>query len=68
MVVKITEREKELIELLITGKTNKELARDMIVSIHTIKSILENLYRKFDVHNRMQLAIKYLEQVKMNKK
>ena len=59
----LTKREKELIELLILGKTNNEIAKDMIVSVHTIKAMLEKLYIKYNVHNKMQLGVKYIKQV-----
>lgn len=58
----LTQREKELMELLVLGKTNPELAEDMFVSIHTIKSMLEKLFRKFEVKSRVQLAIKYVKE------
>lgn len=55
----LTEREKDLMNLLVLGKSNLELAEDLIVSVHTIKSMLEKLFIKYNVHNRTQLAVKY---------
>lgn len=60
MQVVLTQREKELMELLVSGKSNLELANEMFVSTHTIKSMLEILFRKYNVNNRVQLAVSYL--------
>jgi len=57
----LTEREKELMKFLVTGMTNTQLAKEMIISVHTIKSMLENLFRKFNVHSRLELVVSYLK-------
>lgn len=57
----LTEREKELMKFLVTGMTNTQLAKEMIISVHTIKSMLENLFHKFNVHSRLELVVSYLK-------
>jgi two-component system, NarL family, response regulator LiaR len=52
----LTERESELLSLLPTGMTNRELGSHLYVSENTIKTQLRHLYAKLDVRNRAQAA------------
>jgi NarL family two-component system response regulator LiaR len=52
----LTERESELLSLLPTGMTNRELGDHLYVSENTIKTQLRHLYAKLDVRNRAQAA------------
>ena len=53
----LTEREKEIILLILEGKTKQEIADSFCLSVSTIKSNVENIYRKFDVHNKAELIV-----------
>ena len=53
----LTEREKELLELIIQGKSNPQIANELILSIHTVKAHLESIYKKLGVHNKVQAAV-----------
>jgi ATP/maltotriose-dependent transcriptional regulator MalT len=50
----LTEREREVLALLASGRTNAEAARDLFVSVGTIKSHTGNIYRKLGAKNRAQ--------------
>jgi DNA-binding NarL/FixJ family response regulator len=52
----LTERESELLSLLSTGMTNRELGENLYVSENTIKTHLRRLYSKLGVRNRAQAA------------
>jgi NarL family two-component system response regulator LiaR len=52
----LTERESELLSLLPTGMTNRELGSHLYVSENTIKTQLRHLYTKLGVRNRAQAA------------
>lgn len=52
----LTERESELLSLLPTGMSNRELGRHLYVSENTIKTHLRRLYAKLGVRNRAQAA------------
>jgi DNA-binding NarL/FixJ family response regulator len=52
----LTERESELLSLLSTGMTNRELGGHLYVSENTIKTQLRHLYAKLNVRNRAQAA------------
>ena len=51
----LTEREIEVIHLIITGKGNKEIAKLLFISPKTIENHLTSIYQKVNVHSRMQL-------------
>ena len=50
----LSERELEVLGLLATGKTNSEAARDLFVSVGTVKSHTGNIYRKLGAKNRTE--------------
>jgi len=54
----LTEREKNILYLLVEGFTNKEIAEKLFISVHTVKAHLEAIYEKLGVNNRVQTVIK----------
>ena len=50
----LSERELEVLSLLASGKTNSEVARDLFVSVGTVKSHTGNIYRKLGAKNRTE--------------
>jgi DNA-binding CsgD family transcriptional regulator len=51
----LTSRESEIIERLLDGKTNQELADALFISRKTVENHLYNIYQKMDVKNRVQM-------------
>lgn len=56
-------REEEVISLLMNGKSTKEIAGELIISINTTKSHLQKIYKKLGVHTRND-ALRVLEMMK----
>jgi DNA-binding NarL/FixJ family response regulator len=52
----LTRREREVFQLLALGKSNKEVAQTLEMSLGTAKKHRENLQRKLDCHSTAQLA------------
>lgn len=52
--VKLTTREKEILQLLVMGASNNEIAESLFVSENTVKTHLYNVFKKINVKNRMQ--------------
>jgi DNA-binding NarL/FixJ family response regulator len=48
----LSEREREILRLIVAGRTNKELAAELQLSIHTVDTYLRRIYTKLEVHNR----------------
>ncbi len=54
----LTPREKEVLDLLIQGFSNTEIADKLIVSTHTVKAHVCNILEKLSVTDRVQAAVK----------
>jgi DNA-binding CsgD family transcriptional regulator len=52
----ISNREQEIIRLISRGRTNREIADMLYVSLQTVKQHTYNIYRKLKVKNRVQLS------------
>ncbi len=52
----ITPREREIIELICAGNTNREIAERLFISVATVKDHNHNIFRKTQVRNRVELA------------
>jgi LuxR family maltose regulon positive regulatory protein len=53
---RLTDREREVLELVTQGLSNKLLARQLSLSAHTVKRHLANILDKLDCDNRVQAA------------
>ena len=56
--VPLTEREFEVLKHLVDGKSNTEIAKELIVSVHTAKAHVCSILQKLCVDDRVQAAVK----------
>ncbi len=56
----LTVREHELLGCLVQGRTNRQIAAQLGISVNTVKFHLKNLYGKMDTENRAQTVARYL--------
>jgi DNA-binding NarL/FixJ family response regulator len=54
--VRMTPREREVINLIAEGLGNKEIARRLNIATHTVKSHVRNIMEKLTLHTRLQIA------------
>jgi len=54
--VVMTKRERQVIELIADGSTNKEIAQKLHLSTFTVKSHVHNILEKLFIHTRVQIA------------
>jgi len=54
--VRMTKREKQVIELISDGHTNKEIAQELHLSTYTVKSHVHNILEKLALNTRVQIA------------
>jgi LuxR family maltose regulon positive regulatory protein len=57
----LSERELEVLRLIASGKSNRRIAEDLFVSMGTVKTHVNNLYRKLDVGSRTQAVARARE-------
>jgi LuxR family maltose regulon positive regulatory protein len=50
----LTERERSILELLANRLSNKEIAQQLILSPHTVRNHMANIFGKLQVENRLQ--------------
>jgi DNA-binding NarL/FixJ family response regulator len=54
--VRITRREREVIDLISDGLSNKEIAVRLGIAVHTVKSHVHNVLEKLSLHSRLEVA------------
>ncbi|MDH4195909.1 MAG: helix-turn-helix transcriptional regulator [Candidatus Aminicenantes bacterium] len=52
----ISPREREVVRLLLGGKGNRDIERELFISLKTVKTHVYNVYKKMGVKSRWQLA------------
>jgi LuxR family transcriptional regulator, maltose regulon positive regulatory protein len=57
----LSERELEVLQLVAAGKSNRRIASELFVSVGTVKTHLNNAYRKLDAHSRTQAVARARE-------
>ncbi|HIS74146.1 TPA: response regulator transcription factor [Candidatus Galligastranaerophilus intestinavium] len=58
----LTEREQEVLKLLVQGRSNTEIAKELIVSVHTAKAHVCSILQKLCVDDRVQAAVKAIKE------
>ncbi|WP_439240060.1 two-component system response regulator NarL [Lonepinella sp. BR2474] len=56
----LTERELDVLRLIATGLSNKQIASQLFISEETVKVHIRNLLRKLNVHSRVAATVLYL--------
>lgn len=55
VLVPLTEREGEVLQLILNGKSNREIGEELFISESTVKTHVGNIYSKYDVSKRAEL-------------
>jgi DNA-binding NarL/FixJ family response regulator len=58
----LTPREQEILTRVAQGLSNKEIAKELVISEHTVKNHLKNIMQKLHLNNRVQLTRYAFEQ------
>jgi len=55
----LTERERQVIELLARGAMYKEIADELVITLETVRSHIKKIYDKLHAHSRTEAVRKY---------
>jgi DNA-binding NarL/FixJ family response regulator len=61
LLLSLTEREREILVCAAAGRSNKEIAEQLCVSIDTVKTHLHHIYQKLSVDGRVEAILTYLQ-------
>ncbi len=56
--IPLSKQEIAVKELIVSGKTNKEIANELFISLSTVKTHITNIYSKLNIANRQELLLK----------
>lgn len=58
---RLTEREREIIELVIQGKSNQEIEEKLFIALQTVKNTLSKIYKKLGESSRVKVIKKFTD-------
>jgi LuxR family maltose regulon positive regulatory protein len=61
LIEPLSDRELDVLHLLVEHKTNQEMAQTLVISVNTVKTHLKNIYGKLGVHSRQEAVAKARE-------
>jgi len=53
---RLTAREREVLRLVASGRSNREIAHELVLSVRTVERHINNLYAKIGAHNKVDAA------------
>jgi ATP/maltotriose-dependent transcriptional regulator MalT len=57
----MTQRELEILDLLASGASNRQIAKELVLALGTVKTHIHNVYGKLSVTNRVQAVARAKE-------
>ena len=61
LVEPLTERELQVLRLMATGLTSPEMAKELVVSVNTVRTHIQHIYQKLAVHSRHEAVVRARE-------
>jgi LuxR family maltose regulon positive regulatory protein len=58
LLIPLSEREREVLQLLVGGASNQEIAQELVIALDTVKRHISHIFSKLDARNRVQASIK----------
>jgi len=60
LLLELTSRQREVYDLIISGRTNKEIMAELFIEQSTLKSHINQVYKKLNIKNRKELKTKLM--------
>jgi DNA-binding NarL/FixJ family response regulator len=57
----LTDREREILDLIAAGKNNQEIARSLFLSVKTVQNYVSDIFTKLQVADRAQAIVRARE-------
>jgi len=61
MIEALTERELEVLRMVVEGRSNQEIAERLIIALGTVKAHVHHIYGKLEVSGRVQAIVRARE-------
>ena len=58
LIEPLSDRELEVLGLIVDGFSNREIADELVIAVSTVKSHVNHIYQKLDVNSRTQAVAK----------
>ncbi len=59
LINELTDRQREVYNLIISGKTNKEIMKELFIELSTLKTHINQIYKKLNIQNRKEIKLKH---------
>jgi DNA-binding NarL/FixJ family response regulator len=59
--LRLSAREIEVVDRIALGRTNRQIAEELVITVHTVKSHIEHILAKLNVRDRTQAAVRAVE-------
>lgn len=64
IVSKLTPRQRQITELIVQGKTEREVARELGISHHTVKAHKRKMFERTGCVSSVELAVKFVLEIR----